>query len=225
MSNSNIADKDAAADVGIAAALRAMPQKNPPAGGWQRVLARHGAGHGAVRPARFGRRRYWGRGLAVAASLAVAIVGLRLGAGVFFGAADAGGESAAAGLLEAFPDSAAANDRTHASAPAALEDQLAEMDMDALVAFSRFQEERLRALPVAGSSRSGGVVRMDTFGLATELEDTIAALDEGLTQVSLSRDAGPPARTLLQQRAVLMDELWTLRQAEASRAGFIYASY
>ena len=66
---------------GISAALRAMPGKRAPEGGWKRVLERYGA----QRQLESRRRRYWGGGMAVAAGIAVAVVGLQMGAGIFSG--------------------------------------------------------------------------------------------------------------------------------------------
>ena len=97
--------------------------------------------------------------------------------------------------------------------------------MDALVAFSQFQEERLRSLPLFDPTGPGQVVEVGSFGLTTELEDQIALLDEGLIPATLnSRDQAVPRR-LLQERALLMEDLFDLRHAEAAEAGFIYADF
>ena len=218
MNSSNIVAKDLAASAEIAAALRGMPQKSPPEGGWKRVLQRHAA----EQQSQSQRRRYWGGGLAVAASIAVAVVGLRLGAGVFFGGPETGGDVDTE-LRGTFPESATAGDELVGGAMVALEEQVAQMDMDALIAFSRFQEERLRALPVV--SQPGRVLEVDAFGLVTELEDQIALLDEGFIPASLNSDDRTVPRRLLQERAMLMDDLFSIRRAEAAQAGFMYADF
>ena len=218
MSNNTILDKDAMAGSGIGSALRTMPQKSPPEGGWKCVLQRLEA----EQQAQIQRRRYLGGGLAVAASVAVAVVGLRLGAGMFFSEPDSA-DDIDNELRAAFPDSAAAGDEMLASAVVALDEQVTQMDMDALIALSRFQEERLRALPVV--SRPGRVLEVDAFGLATELEDQIALLDEGFIPASLNSDDRSVPRRLMQERAMLMDDLFSLRRAEAAQAGFMYADF
>lgn len=207
-------------DGGVAAALRAMPPKRAPEGSWKRVLDRYES----QRQLETRRRRYWGGGMAAAASIAVAVVGLRLGAGFFAGtdvdsdAVNPGPEAAA--FLET-----ASLDETAGGATAEFGQQLERMDMDALVAFSQFQEERLRSLPLFDPAGPGQVVEVGSFGLTTELEDQIALLDEGLIPATLnSRDQAVPRR-LLQERALLMEDLFDLRRAEAAEAGFIYADF
>ena len=80
--------------------------------------------------------------------------------------------------------------------------QLEQMDMDALIAFSQFQEERLRALPMIDLSGPGQVVEVGSFGLRTELEDQIALLDEGLIPASLNSEVTRRSlASLLQERA------------------------
>ncbi len=218
---------------GIAAALRAMPPKRAPEGGWQRVLQRHEA----QRQLESRRRRYWGGGMAVAASLAVAVVGLRLGAGFFAapdGVADAGnpGPEAAAFREESVSLSGSAGGPPSRVAPvtdggvtAEFGQQLQQMDMDALVAFSQFQEQRLRSLPLFDPAGPGQVVEVGSFGLTTELEDQIALLDEGLIPATLNAGDQAVPRRLLQERALLMEDLFDLRRAEAAQAGFIYADF
>lgn len=210
---------------GIAAALRAMPPKRAPGGGWKRVLARHEARQRLE--AR--RRRYWGGGMAAAASIAVAVVGLRLGAG-FFAGTDTGADAANPGPeAAAFPEAAflesAPLAETSAGAAADFGQQLEQMDMDALVAFSQFQEERLRALPLFDPAQPGRVVEVGSFGLTTEIEDQIALLDEGLIPATLNAGDRAVPRRLLQERALLMEDLFDLRRAEAAQAGFIYADF
>ena len=207
-------------DGGVAAALRAMPPVRAPEGGWKRVLDRHEA----QRQLEFRRRRYWGGGVAAAASIAVAVVGLRLGTGFLAGtdvdtdAVNPGPEAAA--FLET-----ASLDETIGGAAVEFGRQLERMDMDALVAFSQFQEERLRSLPLFDPAGPGQVVEVGSFGLTTELEDQIALLDEGLIPATLnSRDQAVPRR-LLQERALLMEDLFDLRRAEAAEAGYIYADF
>jgi hypothetical protein len=207
-------------DGGVAAALRAMPPRSAPEGGWKRVLDRHES----QRQLESRRRRYWGGGMAAAASIAVAVVGLRLGAGFFAGtdvdadAVNPGPEAAA--FLET-----GSLDESVGSGAAEFGQQLQQMDMDALVAFSQFQEERLRSLPLFDPAGPGQVVEVGSFGLTTELEDQIALLDEGLIPATLNaRDQAVPRR-LLQERALLMEDLFDLRHAEAAEAGFIYADF
>ena len=205
---------------GIAAALRAMPPKNAPEGGWKRVLERHEA----QRQFESRRRRYWGGGMAAAASIAVAVVGLRLGAGFFAGtdvdadAVNPGPEAAA--FLET-----ASLDETAGGVTTEFGQQLEQMDMDALVAFSQFQEQRLRSLPLFDPAGPGQVVEVGSFGLTTELEDQIALLDEGLIPATLNAGDQAVPRRLLQERALLMEDLFDLRRAEAAQAGFIYADF
>ncbi len=202
----------------IAAALRALPRKNPPEGAWKGVLERHEA----TRRPQQSRRRYWAGGLAVAASAAVAVVGLRLGAGVFFGAPESREEANAA--LQATVSENASREYGFVPGAAVVHPaQLDEMDMDALIALSRFQETRLRMLPAVDGP--GSVVELDTLGLATELEDRIALLDEGLIPASMNLDDRAVPRRLLQQRAMLMDDLFSLRRAEVAQAGFMHADF
>lgn len=218
---------------GIAAALRGMPTKRAPEGGWQRVLERHEA----QRQRESRRRRYWGGGMAAAASIAVAVVGLRLGAGFFAGpetetdAINPGPEAAA--LREegvspfrgaGRPPSQVASE-TEGGVTAEFGQQLEQMDMEALVAFSQFQEQRLRSLPLFDPARPGQVVEVGSFGLTTELEDQIALLDEGLIPATLNAGDQAVPRRLLQERALLMEDLFDLRRAEAAEAGFIYADF
>lgn len=218
---------------GIAAALRAMPAKRAPEGGWKRVLERYEDQRQLVSR----RRRYWGGGMAAAASIAVAVVGLRLGAGFFAGpeietdAVNPGPEAAALreeGVSPSWmadrPPSQAASE-TVEGITAEFGQQLQQMDMDALVAFSQFQEQRLRSLPLIDFSGPGRVVEVGSFGLTTELEDQIALIDEGLIPVSLnSSDPAIPHR-LLRERALLMEDLFDLRRAEVEQAGYIYADF
>ena len=218
---------------GIAAALRAMPPKKAPEGGWKRVLERYEA----QQQHESRRRRYWGGGMAVAASIAVAVVGLRLGAGFFAGpdgvgdAVNPGPEAAAfegEGVSPSWragrPPSQVASE-TAGGGAAEFGQQLEQMDMDALVAFSQFQEQRLRSLPMIDLSGPGRVVEVGSFGLTTELEDQIALLDEGLIPATLNAGDQAVPRRLLQERALLMEDLFDLRRAEAAEAGFIYADF
>ena len=205
---------------GIAAALRAMPAKSAPEGRWRRVLDRHED----QQRLEARRRRYWGRGAAVAAGIAVAVIGLRLGAG-FFGEAGVERDSG-----NPAPDAIAARGGSPAAGTvgdvvADLGQQLEQMDMDALVALSQFQERRLRALPPFDTAGAGQIVEVGSFGLTTELEDQIALLDEGLIPATF--DAGDQAvpRRILQERALLMQDLFDMRRAEAAQAGFIYADF
>ena len=218
---------------GIAAALRAMPQKKAHEGGWKRVLERYEA----QQQLDSRRRRYWGGGMAVAASVAVAVIGLRLGAGFFTGsgietdAVNPGPEAAAFGeqgfsssqIAESPPLQVASE--TAGGITAGFGQQLEQMDMDALVAFSQFQEERLRSLPLFDPAGPGRVVEVGSFGLTTELEDQIALLDEGLIPATLNVGDQAVPRRLLQERALLMEDLFDLRRAEAAEAGFIYADF
>ena len=205
---------------GIAAALRAMPLTKAPEGGWKRVLERYES----RRQLEFRRRRYWGGGMAVAASIAVAVVGLRLGSGFFAGpapdtdAVNPGPEAAA--FLES-----ASLEESAGGAAAEFGQQLEQMDMDALVAISQFQEQRLRSLPLFDPLEPGQVVEVGSFGLTTELEDQIALLDEGLIPATLNAGDQAVPRRLLQERALLMEDLFDLRRAEAAEAGFIYADF
>ena len=218
---------------GIAEALRALPPKRAPEGGWQRVLDRHEAR--TQLDSR--RRRYWGGGMAAAASIAVAVIGLRLGAGFFTGpeietdAVNPGLEAAAFGEESVLPSwrvdgppSRVASE-TVGGITAEFGQQLEQMDMDALVAISQFQEQRLRSLPLFEPARPGRVVEVGSFGLKTELEDQIALLDEGLIPATLNAGDQAVPRRLLQERALLMEDLFDLRRAEAAEAGFIYADF
>ena len=218
---------------GIAAALQAMPPKKAPEGGWKRVLERYDA----RQQLESRRRRYWGGGMAVAASVAVAVVGLRLGAGFFTGpgietdavnpgpeAAAFGGEGVSSSRMAASPPSQVASE-TAGGITAEFGQQLEQMDMDALVAYSQFQEERLRSLPMIEFSGPGRVVEVGSFGLTTEIEDQIALLDEGLIPATLNAGDQAVPRRLLQERALLMEDLFDLRRAEAAEAGFIYADF
>ncbi len=219
MNRNRIADSPA--DGGsISAALRAMPGKRAPEGGWKRVLERHDA----QRRLESRRRRYWGGGMAVAAGIAVAVVGLQMGAGIFSGdpASNVSGNPGPEGLT-AFD--ATGLDSTAGGFVADFGRQLQQMDMDALIAFSQFQEERLRALPMIDLSGPGRVVEVGSFGLTTELEDEIALLDEGLIPASLNSSDPAIPRRLLQERALLMEDLFDLRRAEAEQAGYIYADF
>lgn len=205
---------------GIAAALRAMPAKRAPEGGWKRVLARYEA----ERQLESRRRRYWGGGMAVAASIAVAVVGLRLGAG-FFAGTEVDGDAVNPGPEAAAFLETASVDETAGGVTAEFGQQLERMDMDALVAFSQFQEQRLRSLPLFDPAGPGQVVEVGSFGLTTELEDQIALLDEGLIPATLNAGDQAVPRRLLQERALLMEDLFDLRRAEAAQAGFIYADF
>lgn len=220
MNNSSHIDQGPMSDAGIAAALRSMPRASAPEGSWQGVLDRYDEEE--LRRGR--RRRYWGGGMAIAASLAVAAVGLRLGAGMFSGdsvnpvASNPGPEGVEA--LE-LAEPVATSGRVAAD----FGEQLEQMDMDALIAFSQFQEERLRALPMIDFSRPGRVVEVGSFGLTTELEDQIALLDEGLIPASLNSGDEAVPRRLLQERALLMEDLFDMRRAEAAQAGYMYADF
>lgn len=207
-------------DGGVAAALRAMPPKRAPEGGWKRVLDRYES----RRQLESRRRRYWGGGMAAAASIAVAVVGLRLGAG-FFAAPDGNADALNPGPEAAAFMEPASLDETASGGAAGFGRQLQQMDMDALVAFSQFQEERLRSLPLFEPAGPGQVVEVGSFGLTTELEDQIALLDEGLIPATLNAGDQAVPRRLLQERALLMEDLFDLRRAEAAQAGFIYADF
>lgn len=213
-------DNRPAEDAGIAAALRAMPRNSAPEGAWRRVLDRLED----QQRLETRRRRYWGGGAAVAAGIAAAVIGLRLGAG-FSGAADVDAVSGnpVPGAVAARGASPAAGEAGGGMAD--LGQQLEQMDMDALVALSRFQERRLRALPPFDTGGAGQIVEVGSFGLTTELEDQIALLDEGLIPATF--DAGDQAvpRRILQERALLMQDLFDMRRAEAAQAGFIYADF
>ncbi|MCY3940934.1 MAG: hypothetical protein OXG29_07625 [Gammaproteobacteria bacterium] len=222
-----------AEDGGIAGALRALPPKKAPDGGWERVLDRHEA----RRQLESRRRRYWGGGMAVAASIAVAVVGLQMGAGFFAGTdidADARnpgpeavvfrGEGVSSSSRASRPPSQIASE-TAGGAAVDFGQQLEQMDMEALVAFSQFQEERLRSLPLFDPAGPGQVLEVGSFGLTTELEDQIALLDEGLIPATLNAGDQAVPRRLLQERALLMEDLFDLRHAEAAEAGFIYADF
>ncbi len=219
MTSNRIDDSFADGD-GISAALRALPGKRAPEGGWKRVLERYGA----QRQLESRRRRYWGGGMAVAAGIAVAVVGLQMGAGIFSGdpasnvSGNPGPEATAVLQTASMAD-------TGGRSATDLGRQLEQMDMDALVALSQFQEERLRALPPFDPAGPGQVVEVGSFGLTTELEDQIALLDEGLIPASLHAADQAVPRRLLQERALLMEDLFDLRRAEAAQAGFIYADF
>ena len=167
--------------------------------------------HDAERQLEFRRRRYWGGGLAVAASIAVAVAGWQMGAGFL------AGTDIDADAINPGPEAAAFGDESVSP--------LQQMDMEALVALSQFQEERLRALPAFNPAAPGRVVEVGSFGLATELEDQIALLDEGLIPASLNAGDQAIPRRLLQERALLMEDLFDVRHAEAAQAGFIYADF
>ncbi|MCY4157109.1 MAG: hypothetical protein OXF66_06730 [Gammaproteobacteria bacterium] len=216
--NDNIGANGARDGIDVAAALRALPPADAPADGWKRVLERHEAARGP-QP---GRRRYWGRGLAVAAGLAAAVIGVRLGGGVFSGipASENNGMPAGAAAGEFV-----AADAASGFVPVALESNPAQMDLDALIAFSQFQEERLQALPLGDWSRPGRILEVDAFGLATALEDQIALLDEGLIPASLNSQDESMRHRLLRERAQLMDDLFSLRRAEAAEAGYFHADF
>lgn len=205
---------------GIAAALRAMPEKSVPEGRWRRVLDRHED----QRRLEARRRRYWGGGAAVAAGIAAAVIGLRLGAG-FFGEAGVETDFGTPGLdaIAARGSSPAAG--TAGGVVADLRQPLEQMDMDALFALSQFQEQRLRSLPLFDPAGRGQVVEVGSFGIATELEDQIALLDEGLIPASLNAGDQAVPRRLLQERALLMQDLFDVRRAEAAQAGYIYADF
>ena len=211
--NENAYANGARAGTDIAAALRALPEESAPEAGWRRVLERYEAAQSSPRTA----GRYWGRGLAVAAGLAVAVIGLRLGGGMFFGIPGAEDAAVAGDFMS--------TEEPAGFVPAPLESDLAQMDLDALIAFSQFQEERLRALPLADAARPGRILEVDAFGLATALEDQIALLDEGLIPASLNARDQAVGRRLLQERAQLMDDLFSLRRAEAAEAGYFHADF
>jgi len=218
--NRNRIESSPADGSGISAALRAMPGKRAPEGGWKRVLERYDT----QRRLESRRGRYWGGGMAVAAGIAVAVVGLQMGAGLF------SGDPARNGANNPGPEAVTALDAVEPGSMAAslagyFGQQLEQMDVDALVAFSQFQEERLRALPAFDSSGPGQVVEVGSFGLTTELEDQIALLDEGLIPPSLNFSDPAIPRRLLQERALLMEDLFDLRRAEAEQAGYIYADF
>ena len=205
---------------GIAAALRAMPLTRAPEGGWKRVLDRYES----RRQLEFRRRRYWGGGMAVAASIAVAVVGLRLGSG-FFAGTDTDTDAVNPGPEAAVFLETASLEESAGGGAAEFGQQLEQMDMDALVAISQFQEQRLRSLPLFDPLEPGQVVEVGSFGLTTELEDQIALLDEGLIPATLNAGDQAVPRRLLQERALLMEDLFDLRRAEAAEAGFIYADF
>ena len=71
----------------------------------------------------------------------------------------------------------------------------------------------------------GQIVEVGSFGLTTEIEDQIALLDEGLIPATLNAGDRAVPRRLLQERALLMEDLFDLRRAEAAQAGFIYADF
>jgi len=205
----------------IAAALRTLPQKSAPEGGWKRVLGRREA----MRRPEIRRRRYWGGGLAVAAGLAVAVIVVRLGAGMFEGLPAGEGIDGAVAASAAAAGNSQPPEDASAFAPINPAAGFADMDLEALIALSQYHEERLRGLPVAGLARPGQVLEVDAFGLATELEDQIALLDEELIPASLNSVDPSIPRSLLRERALLMDDLFSLRRAEASRAGYFHADF
>lgn len=220
MNSSNHMGHGPISDAGIASALRNMSAESAPEGAWKGVLERYEGER--LRHGR--RRRYWGGGLAVAASLAVAVVGLQLGVGTFTGdpSSPVAGSPDPHGM--ATPESAElAADA--GGMPADFGQQLEQMDMGALIAFSQYQEERLRALPMIDLTGPGQVVEVGSFGLTTELEDQIALLDEGLIPASMNSGNEAVPRMLLWERALLMEDLFDLRRAEAAQAGFIYADF
>lgn len=219
MTSNRIEDSFVRGD-GISAALRSMPGQRAPEGSWKLVLERYDA----QRQLESRRRRYWGGGLAVAASIAVAVVGLRLGAG-FFGEPDAGLNSGNPGPGEVAVLETTSLAESAGGGAAEFGQQLEQMDMDALVALSQFQERRLRALPLFDPVGPGQVVEVGSFGLTTELEDQIALLDEGLIPASLNAGDQAVPRRLMQERALLMEDLFDFRRAEAAQAGFIYADF
>ena len=217
----------------IAGALKALPGKKAPEGGWQRVLDRYED----QRQLESRRWRYWGGGMAAAASIAIAVVGLRLGAGFFAGpeietdvvnpgpAAAAIEEEGVSPSWRAGRPPSQVGPETERGVTVEFGQQLEQMDMGALVAFSQYQEQRLRSLPLFGPAAPGQVVEVGSFGLTTELEDQIALLDEGLIPATLNAGDQAVPRRLLQERALLMEDLFDLRHAEAAEAGFIYADF
>ncbi len=211
--------EDGAARSEIGAALRAMPQESAPESGWKAVQNRYDRQRWAQT-----RRRNWGGGLAAAASIAVAVIGVRLGVGMF-SASTAPEIVDNAGVGANHAEDFASSELAATVAAEGLQLQLAQMDMDALIAFSRFQEERLRALPVTSLPGPGHVLEVDSFSLVTGLEDQIALLDEGLIPASFESDDQAIPRRLLQERAMLMDDLFSLRRAQAAQVGFIHADF
>ena len=218
--NSNAFANRAAGGMDVAAVLQTLPHKSAPEGGWDRILERHAAGLRTQR----NRRRYWGGGLAVAAGVAAAVISLRLGGGAFMGLPIEGQPGSPLDEAAVASNTQGPEEGGAFSAPGQVV-ELMSMDLDALVALSRFQEDRLRALPVAGSTRPGRILEVDAFGLATELEDQIALLDEGFIPVSLNSGDRSAHRSLLRDRALLMEELFWLRRNEAAQAGFIHADF
>jgi len=139
--------------------LRSMPDLEPPADGWQRIIAQ-----------RVRRNRVrWGGGLAVAASVAVAII---LGA-----------------LYMERPEFVAAPAVQSAVRPLIVSALAIPPDVRAIDARvrvlqqrSQYMERLLRGLPPRGQ-----VTRADTAGVIAELEDRIATVDYQLNRTESNR--------------------------------------
>jgi hypothetical protein len=143
----------------VAELLRSMPDLEPPADGWQRLTAQR---------TRRNRGR-WGGGLAVAASVVVAIImgALYMGRVEFVTApADQSTVRPIIVSAPAIPPGVRAVDSR----------------VRALQQRSQYMERLLRGLPPRGQ-----VARADTAGVIAELEDRIATVDYQLNRSGLNR--------------------------------------
>jgi len=194
----------------VAELLRAMPELEPPADTWQRIVAQS---------ARLNRLR-WSGGLAVAASVVIAII-----IGVLYlerpeFAAPAAVQPSIQPLIVSAP---------------AIRPEVRTVDAQVRVLQQRSHDmERI----LSGLPRRGRVARADTAGVIAELEDRIAAVDYQLNRAGLDRAgrlsrrtpglapvAGPryeltDAPDLWRRRVEFMDQLVRVRYAETGMNDF-----
>jgi hypothetical protein len=181
-------DATGAADA-VRAALRALPQRPPPADAWQRLSDR-AADEGVLASPR---ARH---ALNTAAWRAAAALG------------------AVALLLAVWPRHAPQPDAprsTAAARSAPVTVAVAEDGIGPLIDRSRALERRLRALPAEPS-----VQRVGTAGTITALEDRVATIDAQLSLAAMEGGDGD-AQLLWRERVSLMDTLVKLRSADAQR--------
>jgi len=174
----------------LAAALRRMPQRQPPRGTWQEIR-RQAEREGLVKPPRRRRLRRdleWLAVGAVAATVVIALLDLPL-------SGTAPGGDPAPARATGFAATPAENDAS----------------LGSLMARSRLLEEALRAAP-----EKRRVMRASTASTIVTLEDRIAMIDQQLSFPERPLTEAE-AKALWRERVQLMDSLVQLRHAQAQR--------
>jgi hypothetical protein len=193
------------------AALRELPELEPPPAAWERVRA----AAGEPGRTRF-ERRHWYGGAALAASIALVAVlalSLRLGGDALPGADAplAAGETMPAG--GASIDPLAPSGQAGEVAEAGEAGEARDVGMASLLARSRRLEAALDALPQRPRLTSAS-----TAGTIAELEDRIALIDYRLAEGVALSEAEQEA--LWRERVELMETLVKVRYAQARLYAF-----